>query len=270
MDDPQSLVMLRYIIVDTPPILGQRLLAPSNAITCLDLRGSASVDWSDIGAISLFLPCLSSLSTWYTIQHWSRRYLPARWELAQMSCLRHLNIAIHARNRYSDRSWECDDPEDDPEQAFDLRVLPNLETLKIPLRLFMKPDGESMHRSRHVLPATLKTLVLFVDLQPNTAEPLYNEESEWVDEGFGYSVWYPQSCAQSIQLTIEFLKDIKRCALIRLPKLRRLTVEYEVDDYTDGRDRSFRDAAMGEFMARLQEFGESFGRRSITFRSIAL
>lgn len=228
------------------------------------------MDWRDIGAISLFFPCLSSLSTWYTIQHWSRLYLPARWELAQMSSLRHLSIAIHARNRYSDWSWERGDAEDDPEQAFDLRVLPNLETLKIPLRLFMEPDGESMRRSRHVLPATLKTLVLFVDLQPNTAEPLYSEESQWVDDGFGYSVWYPRSCAQSLQLTIEFLNDIKRCARRRFPNLRELTVEYEEDDYTGGRDRSFRDAAMGEFMARLQKFGASFERKRITFRSIAL
>lgn len=267
---PQTIVLLKYNAADTLPNLGQRNHAISNAITFLDMRGSSPVNWRDIGAIGLLFPCLSSLSTWYTVQHWSRPHLPSRWELRQMSCLRHLGIAIHARNRYSDRSWEYHGRRGDPEQVFDLRVLPNLETLKVPLRLFMEPDGNSMCKSRRVLPATLMTLVLFVDLVPNTAQSLYNEESEWEDNSYGYSIWYPRSCAQSIRLTIDFLDDIKRCAHRRFPSLRKLTVEYEMDEDTGSRDHSFRDTAMGGFTARLQKFGELFEKKGITFRSIAV
>lgn len=250
----------------TQPILGQQNPAISNIVTFIDVRGSSPVNFTDIGAIGLFVQGLSSLSRWYTVQHWSSPHLPARWELAQMSSLRHLSIAVHTKNRYSTRSWHLYYFWGNP-KAIDLRVLPRLETLKIPLLLFKDPDADSMCKSQLVLPATLKTLVLFVDLRPNTARRYYTEESEWEHKGYVFSI--SRSCGQSIRLTIDFLNDIKRCAHGTFPRLCKVTVEYKMDKYTGG-DRSFRDAAMEYFIAQLRRLEAEFGMQGINFSLIAL
>lgn len=103
----------------------------------------------------------------------------------------------------------------------------------------MEVDEVSMHRSSNVLPATLKTLVLTIDLQLHSPEPLYNEESEWIGNGGGHPAADRRSCAETIRLAIEFLDDIQECAHSAFPHLRALTLEYKIDEDFGDRDDSF-------------------------------
>lgn len=251
---------------DTQTVIGTREIYPSETITCLDLRGKTAVDWKTVDAIGLSFPPLSSLSTWFAVQHWLRQRLPARWELRQMNSLRHLSIAINARNRYSDSSWESPGAEYNPEKAFDLRVLPHLETLKIPVRLFKEPEEDWILPSSDVLPPTLKTLVLFINLQPNTQRKDYDEEIEW-DKYWEFLLpnLYHRSCAQSIRLTIRFLRSLKDCAQQEFPNLRRVTLEYDTGNEDEDENPSFRRKAMERFTRLLQDLQDSFWRRGVYF-----
>ena len=188
-----------------------------------------------------------------------------------MSSLRHLRIDVQVRNRWIDRELDYRDHWRYPERPFDLCMLENLDTLRIPLKLFIGPDEISMHSSTDVLPAALKTLVLFVDLQLHRAERLDNEESEWRgDEGDGQFISDPQSCAQTIRLATEFLQDIHWCADRSFTNLRTLILEYKIDDGFGDRDWSVRDKAMREFIARLQVLEASFQTQGIHFNLTAL
>ncbi|KAG6354037.1 hypothetical protein INS49_005008 [Diaporthe citri] len=216
--------------MDAPASSGQGIHPLGKAVTSLDLRGSWPVDWKKVGAIGFSFTDLSPLSTWYAVQHWSRTDLLSWWELRQMRSLRHLNIDIQARNTWGDRFQQYRELWGQSGEPSNLCVLPNLETLRIPLRLFMESDEVSMYDSSDVLPATLKTLVLFVDLQLHRAEPLANEQSEWRgDQVDGYLISDPRSCAQTIRMTIEFLENIYWCAPTDFRYLRTLILEYKID-----------------------------------------
>lgn len=254
------------------PILGQGTLPLGKAITSLDMRGSWPPDWKNVGAIGLAFTDLSSLSTWYAVQHWTRANLLAWWELRKMRSLRHLRIDVQAGNSWGDRFRQYRELWGRPDEPFDLCELPNLQTLRVPLRLFVESDEDSMHSSIDVLPDTLDTLVLFVDLQLHLAEPLANEESEWrghqVD---GYFISDPRSCAQTIWLVVEFLQDIiYRLAESDFSNLETLVLEYKIDHDFGGRDWSFRNEAMGEFMGTLEHLRESFGMQGVNLSWVEL
>lgn len=128
-----------------------------------------------------------------------------------------------------------------------------------------------MHSSSDVLPTTLRTLALFVDLQLHLSEPLEDEESEWIGgEGDGNAISVPLSCAQTIRLALEFLQDIHWCANRHFPNLSTLILQYKIDDDLGDRDWSVRNGAMGEFMARLQALAGSFQTQGINFSLTAL
>lgn len=226
--------------------------------------------WARVGAIGLSFPCLSSLSTWYAVQHWSRLNLPAQWELSRLGSLRHLSINIQVWNTWRDRFLDYRGLWGHPDRPFDLRVLSNLETLRIPLRLFMAPDEISMHDASEVLPVTLETLVLYIDLQVHRLESPDREVTEWRwDQGDGYPISDPRSCAQTIRLALGFLEDILWCASSRYRSLRSLILEYKIDDFGD-RDWPFRNEALGKFMMRLDVLRQELQRHGIRFSLVAL
>lgn len=256
-----------YPATDKQPML---VLPFDRAITTVDLRGLDLEVWGSIGAIGVSFPCLSSLCTWYTVQHWSRVDLPAQWELRRMGSLRHLSINIQVRNAWSDRFLDYRGLWGHLDRPFDLRVLPNLKTLRIPLRLFMAPDEISMHNANDVLPVTLETLVLCIDLQVHRLESPNREVSEWSwDQGDEHSISDPRSCAQTIRLALDFLEDILWCASSEYRNLRTLILEYKIDDFGD-RDWSFRNEALGKFTMRIDVLRQEFQRHRIRFSLVAL
>lgn len=187
-----------------------------------------------------------------------------------MRSLLNLNINIQARNGWGDRFQEYCGLWVRPWAPFDLCELDSLETLKIPLRLFMEIDEVSMHRSSSVLPATLETLVLTIDLQLHSPEPLYNEESVWRGNGDGRPAADRRSCAETIRLAIEFLEDIQECAGSAFPDLRTLTLEYKIDEDFGDRDWSFRTEALEEFLGKLQYLRAGFHTQMVHFSWKAL
>lgn len=270
-----SLVLMKYLAAETLSILGQRTPSLGKAITTVDLRGWYRADWKDVGAIGFSFPCLSSLSTWPAVQHWSRERLPSLWELQEMRSLRHLTIDIQVINYWGERIQRYHQFWDHPGQPFDLCELPILETLRIPLRLFMDPNETSIHRSNEVLPARLKTLVLFIELQLHCAGPLDEEESEWVGEECDQAeesyISDRRSCALTARLAVEFLQDIiDQCANSHFQHLRTLILEYKIHDHFGGQDWSFGNKAMGNFMAQLQKIKASFGMQGSNFSWITL
>lgn len=187
-----------------------------------------------------------------------------------MGSLRHLSINIQVWNTWRDRFLDYRGLWGHPDRPFDLRALPNLETLRIPLRLFMAPDEISMHNASDVLPVTLETLVLSIDLQVHRLESSDEEESEWIwKQGDGYSISDPRSCAQTIRLALDFLDDILWCASSGYLSLRTLILEYKIDDFGD-QDWSFRDEALEEFTMRLGVLRQEFQSHGIRFSLVAL
>lgn len=249
---------------------GQRILGVDDVITFLDLRSPYAVDWKDIGAITLLIPCLSSLPAWSTIQHWSRPYLPSRWELEQMRSLRHLNIELNDKDCHDDEyEWISPDYIQPLEYQFDLHVLPRLETLRIPVRLLAHTSSGGMRSPVTALPSQLHALVLFVDLRLNTFGPSYDQEFEWSHDYGGLlanDTWHPRTCVQLTRLTLEFLESLVNCGREKFPRLHRVTLEYEVDDEIGGRGWQLRNARMAKFREDIRNLEGSFQGQEIHFR----
>lgn len=222
---------------------------------------------------------ISSLALWHHGHNPAPQELPPDWPGPEvMENLRHLSIDITSPEVWTHCPWFWESI------RFRFRIAPNLETLRIPLRLLRTPRGVNLREGEalevpgweigplldpsHVLPYTLESLVLIADLRVFEIWDPEREGSAPMPEYEGQQNWLPLSRHLTFDWTLRFLWNIMANSQHYHPHLNTLALEYETN-ILEGSHNVSHNQISGrkdqDFAEKLQLLGEEMERNGIHF-----